>query len=159
MASKDITPMQIDAQFDYFVSYPTPKSNPMLLLGQELIQKHGWVCFDYVKAQPATGNCGLRRGYFGFASPKAAEVFLREKKFPTIKTCTFYSLQSDFGTSRYELQNADDDYRQKQRDLRSKRDFERKLATSAAMIAQKVLGEHVFAMVRRSREMRMGVTA
>ena len=158
MAYQEIRPSQVVGKYDYFVVYPTQRKNQLISLGQELVETHGWVCFDCVKAQPANGNGGLRRGYLGFASHKAAEIFLREKKFPIIETSTFYTLDG-LGTHRRYLKSEDDEYLQEQRDMRARKKLEQKLAQSSAMIAQKVLGEGVFAMVRKARAMRMGVTA
>lgn len=158
MSYTDIRPGQIAEKYDYFVAYPTLKPNQLQRLGQELVEKHGWVIFDSVKAQPHRGKSGLRRAYTGFASHKAAEAFLREKKFPLVETSTFYTLDG-IGTHRRDIQCEDDEYQQRQRDMRSRKNLEQKLAQSAAMIAQKILGEGVFAMVRRARELRLGAAA
>lgn len=158
MSYPEIRPSQIAEKYDYFVAYSTLKPNQLQRLGQELVEKHGWVIFDSVKAQPNRGKSGLRRAYTGFASHRAAEAFLREKKFPLVETSTFYTLDGA-GTHRRYLKTEDDEYLQEQRDMRARKKIEQKLAQSAAMIAQKVLGEGVFAMVRKARAMRMGVTA
>lgn len=158
MDKSKIDAKQVAKDFDYFVA--KPKIQPHLLeLGDELVKNHDWLCFHDVKALPQGGKHGVREGYTGFASPKAAKVFLFWKRFPIVKSSHIYVLGSEKETRIYMLYSRSNEELQRERDWRAQHDFEKRVAKSSAMIAQKVLGEGVFAMVRKARAMRMGVTA
>lgn len=149
---------QVAKNFDYFVA--KPKIQPHLIeLGDELVKNHDWLCFQGVKALPQGGKHGVREGYTGFASPKAAKIFLFWKRFPIVKSSHIYCLSSEKETRIYTLYSRSNEELQRERDWRAQLDFEKRVAKSSAMIAQKVLGEGVFAMVRRSRQLRLEIAA
>ena len=158
MDKSKIDAKKVTKEFDYFVA--KPKIQPHLIeLGDELVKNHDWICFQGLKALPQGGKHGVKEGYTGFASPKAAKVFLLEKRFPIVKSSHIYCLGSEKETRIYMLYQRSNEELQRERDWRAQHDFEKRAAKSSAMIAQKVLGEGVFAMVRKARAMRMGVTA
>lgn len=151
----DITLDQVLGRFDFFTIYgDRTKCRNLMAIGDTLVREHNWVCFHSVRSRSAnTGS--VRSGFVGYASHEAAVEFMRScKRFPVIPTCTFYKLGDDEGVPLSELVCEINQEKRDQRDQRLLKARERAYRHSAAMIAQKILGEGVFSMVRRSRELR-----
>ena len=127
---------EIAARWGYFCTKKTLPASPQMALGEELIWTHKWVRFPNVQPQGAhsPGN------YVGYACPECAEIFKR-KGWPRIKAGVYFKAASaERRTDSPEGLNIQDE--------RRRQEWERDLQ------AQKLLGECVFAMVRRSRELR-----
>lgn len=134
--SQRITADEAAAKYGYFCAKKTRPASSQMVLGEELIWLHKWVRFPNV--QPQGAHCP--GNYVGYACPECAEIFKR-KGWPRIKAGVYFKAASaERRTDSPEGLNIHDE--------RRRQEWERDLQ------AQKVLGEGVFAMVRRSRELR-----
>jgi hypothetical protein len=134
--SSRITADEAAAKYGYFCTKKTRPASSQMVLGEELIWLHKWVRFPNV--QPHGAHCAS--AYVGYANPECAELF-RKLGWPRIKAGEFFEASTAAERTRTLAKLSD-------RDERRRAGWERDLQ------AQKVLGEGVFAMVRRSRELR-----
>ena len=127
---------EIAARWGYFCTKKTLPASPQMALGEELIWTHKWVRFSNVL--PIGAHCSSN--YVGYASPECAAIFKR-KGWPRIKAGIYFKAASAERRADSPEGLSPQDER-----LRERREKELK--------AQKLLGECVFAMVRRARQLR-----